>query len=509
MTEHSKTNPRARRMRNALLASAFTIGLAGAAGFGGTLIEGRVALADPVQVEAPAPADFTAVVESVRPAVVTVQVRTETEASNRNFPEEFQNLPPDHPLFDFFEQFRERGGNGDDGDRGRGMRPFNPDRGLSQGSGFFISEDGYLVTNYHVVEDATEYTVIMDDGTELQAELIGSDQRTDLALLKVDGNDFTYVRFADEEPRIGQWVIAVGNPFGLGGTVTAGIISAAGRDIGSGPYDNYLQIDAPVNNGNSGGPTFNTQGEVVGVNTAIYSPSGGNVGIAFAIPANTVGEIVGDLRDDGIVTRGWLGVRIQPVTADIAESLGVEGTDGAIVAEAQLNSPAAEAGIEAGDIITAVNGQAVSDPKTLSETIARLEPEEQISVTVLRDGDEREIEVTLGNLADLDDQMANVEPNERGDNVQPGSLDGLGMTVEENPDGDGVVVTGVEDGSPASETGIESGDVIIAIGGEPVESVADVEEGISAAEGLGRDAVLFRVQDENGSRFVGVPFERG
>src|SRR5688572_27016377 len=164
MTEHSKTNPRARRMRNALLASAFTIGLAGAAGFGGTLIEGRVALADPVQVEAAAPADFTAVVESVRPAVVTVQVRTETEASNRNFPEEFQNLPPDHPLFDFFEQFRERGGNGDDGDRGRGMRPFNPDRGLSQGSGFFISEDGYLVTNYHVVEDATEYTVIMDDG---------------------------------------------------------------------------------------------------------------------------------------------------------------------------------------------------------------------------------------------------------------------------------------------------------------------------------------------------------
>ena len=317
------------------------------------------------------------------------------------------------------------------------------------------------------------------------------------------------MRFADEQPQIGQWVIAVGNPFGLGGTVTAGIISAEGRDIGSGPYDNFLQIDAPVNNGNSGGPTFNTQGEVVGVNTAIYSPSGGNVGIAFAIPAATVNEVVGDLRDDGIVTRGWLGVRIQPVTSDIAESLGVDGTEGAIVAEATVNSPADEAGIEAGDIITEVNGQPVADPRALSETIAHMEPDQQITVTLLRNGDEREIQVTLGDLNDLDDQMANVEPGQSNDPVRPGSLDGLGITVEQNPDGAGVVVTGVEDNSPAAETGIESGDVILAIGNEEVETVADVEQGISAAEDAGRNAVLFRLQDDDGTHFVGVPLDQG
>ena len=360
MSDQSTSVLKARRVRNALLATVFTVGLAGAAGLGATVVNGHVALAEPVRVEAATPADFTAVVESVRPAVVTVQVRTEVEdMAAQDVPQQFQDLPPDHPLFDFFEQFRERGGMDQFGERdGNGMRPFRPDRGMSQGSGFFISDDGYIVTNNHVVQDGSEVTVIMDDGTELTAEVIGTDERTDLALLKVEGSDFTYVRFADEQPMIGQWVIAVGNPFGLGGTVTAGIISAEGRDIGSGPYDNYLQIDAPVNNGNSGGPTFNTQGEVVGVNTAIYSPSGGNVGIAFAIPAATVGEVVDDLRDDGIVTRGWLGVRIQPVTADIAESLGVEGTDGAIVSEATVNSPADDAGIEAGDIITEVNGQA-------------------------------------------------------------------------------------------------------------------------------------------------------
>jgi serine protease Do len=493
-------------MRNALLASAFTLGIAGAAGIGTALVDGHVALADPVQVEASTPADFTAVVQSVQPAVVTVQVRME-EIANDEMPEQFEGLPPGHPFFEFFEEFRERGGQGMPGMPG--ARPFRPHGSESQGSGFFISDDGYIVTNAHVVEDAAEVTVIMSDGTELEAELIGTDERTDLALLKVEGNDFTYVRFADEEPMIGQWVIAVGNPFGLGGTVTAGIISAEGRDIGTGPYDNYLQIDAPVNNGNSGGPTFNTQGEVVGVNTAIYSPSGGNVGIAFAIPASTVNEIVGDLRDDGIVTRGWLGVRIQPVTDDIAESLGVEGTAGAIVAEAQMNSPAYEAGIEAGDIILEVNGEAVTDPKALSETIAEMEPEQEITVTVLRDGDEQEIEVTLGDLNDLDDQMAEIEPNESDDDVELGSLDGLGITVDENPDGDGVVVTGVEDDSPAAETGIEAGDVIVGVGSEAVESVADVEAGIADAQENDRDAVLFRLQDDNGAHYVGVPFERG
>jgi serine protease Do len=381
---------------------------------------------------------------------------------------------------------------------------------MSQGSGFFISEDGYVVTNNHVGEGESEITVIADDGEEYPAKLIGTDDRTDLALLKVDGDGFKFAKLSQEEPKIGQWVLAVGNPFGLGGTVTAGIISAEGRDIGAGPYDDFLQIDAPVNRGNSGGPTFNTKGEVVGVNTAIFSPSGGNVGIAFAIPAATVQEIVTDLKDDGTVTRGWLGVQIQPVTEDIAASLGIDSTDGAIVADAQEDGPAAGAGIEAGDIITEVNGKTVKDPKELSETIARIEPKQRVTVTVLRDGRERDIDVTLGNLKDLDTQMqANADrDNDRGD-VQPGSLDGLGLTVEENPDGEGVVVRGVADESPASQTGLQPGDIITAIGGESVQSVSDVEDGISAAQKQGRDAVLLKVQGENGTRFVGVPFERG
>ena len=318
------------------------------------------------------------------------------------------------------------------------------------------------------------------------------------------------MKLAQDEAKVGQWVIAVGNPFGLGGTVTAGIISASGRDIGSGPYDNFLQIDAPVNRGNSGGPTFNTRGEVIGVNTAIFSPSGGNVGIAFAIPAATVQEIVNDLKEDGEVTRGWLGVQIQPVTEDIAESLGVEQTEGAIVADAQAGSPAEKAGIEAGDIITKVNGTAVKGPKELSQTIAAFEPEEKITVTVVRNGEEQEIDVTLGDLRQLDEtQQASVEPEAAPEATEAQTLEGLGLAVEENPDGDGVVVTEVGEDSPAAEKGLEKGDVIVAIGGKAVKEVADVESGIAAAKEQGRGAVLLKVQGQNGTHFVGVPLERG
>ena len=509
MSESTTPSPRARRIRNALLASVFTLGVAGAAGTGALFTNSPIALADPVRVETPAPADFTAVVESVAPAVVSVQVKTEMEAvADRSMMEGFDDLPEDHPFNEFFRRFGMPRGFGNDDDGGR--RPYSPRRGLSQGSGFFISGDGYLVTNAHVIKGGREYVVTMDDGRELDAEVIGTDDRTDLALLKVEGDDFTYVTFATEEPKVGQWALAVGNPFGLGGSVSAGIISAEGRDIGSGPYDNYLQIDAPVNRGNSGGPTFNTRGEVIGVNTAIFSPSGGNVGIAFAIPAAMVAEVIEDLRDDGTVTRGWLGVQIQPVTQDIADSLGIDSTDGAIVADAMANGPALDAGVEVGDIITKVNGKGVEDPKALSQTIARIEPDETVTLTIVRDGTEREIKVTLGNLSEFD-QMQRAEADRDEDTDMPaeaGSLDGLGLTVEQNPEGDGVVVTGVADDSPAAEKGIQAGDVIVAIGGRSVEDVTDVEEGISAAQEQGRDAVLFRLQGENGTRFVGVPFER-
>ncbi len=501
----SSSSARARRIRNALLASVFTLGLVGAAGTGAVLTNSHEALAEQVRVETPGPADFTEVVEQVRPAVVSVQVRTEVNAVvNRRF-EGLDDLPPG--IDEFFRRFGIPRGFGEDD---RAPRPHQPRRGLSQGSGFFISDDGYLVTNAHVVRDGSDVTVIMDDGRELDAEVVGTDDRTDLALLKVEGDGFTYVALSGVEPKVGQWVLAMGNPFGLGGSVSAGIISAQHRDIGTGPYDNYLQVDAPVNRGNSGGPIINTHGEVAGVATAIFSPSGGNVGIAFAIPASIVADVVGDLRDDGIVTRGWLGVQIQSVTDDIAESLGIDGTEGAIVSDALPDAPARAAGIEAGDVITRIDGETVADPKALSQMIAGMDPGQQIEVTVIRDGDTRTIDVTLGNLNDFDEMQQRAgatETEEVPSRVE--SLEDLGLTLDVNPDGEGALVSGVEEGSPAAERGIEAGNVIVSVGSQAVQSPQDVEEGVTAARDRGRDAVLFRVQGERGTRFVGVPFNRG
>ncbi len=242
-----------------------------------------------------------------------------------------------------------------------------------QGSGFFISADGYIVTNNHVIDHAVKVEVLTDSGATFDAKVIGSDAKSDLALIKVDGHaDFPFVKLANATPKIGEWVVAMGNPFGLGGTVTAGIVSAHGRDIGSGPYDDYIQIDAPVNRGNSGGPTFNLKGEVIGVNTAIYSPSGGSVGIAFDIPASTVASVIPQLQKNGQVSRGWLGVQIQPVTGEIAESLGLKTPAGALVAEPQADSPAAKAGLKSGDVITSVDTVEVKDPRDLARKIAAM-----------------------------------------------------------------------------------------------------------------------------------------
>jgi serine protease Do len=268
-----------------------------------------------------------------------------------------------------------------------------------QGSGFFISADGYAVSNNHVVDKAKAVEITTDDGKNYDAKVIGTDARTDLALIKVDGrNDFPYVKLADTAPRIGDWVVAVGNPFGLGGTVTAGIVSARGRDIGAGPYDDFIQIDAPVNQGNSGGPTFNMEGNVIGVNTAIFSPSGGSVGIAFDIPAETVKTVVAQLKDKGMVSRGWIGVQIQSVTSDIAEGFGLKGTEGAHVAEPQADSPAAKAGILAGDVITALNGRGVKDAHDLAKQIGSMTPGATVKLTVWRKGEEKSFSLTLGEL---------------------------------------------------------------------------------------------------------------
>ncbi|WP_423790732.1 S1C family serine protease [Microvirga solisilvae] len=336
---------------------------------------------------------FADVIERVKPAVVAVKVKVQNVADRGDDEDgprfSAPDLPPGHPMERFFRQFRDQM----PGERGgRGPRQERPRQfGQSLGSGFFISADGYVVTNNHVVDNASEVQVTMDDGKTLDAKVIGTDSKTDLALLKVEGNDFPYVRLAGQKARIGDWVVAIGNPFGLGGTVTAGIVSAQHRDIGAGPYDDFIQIDASVNKGNSGGPTFNLSGEVVGVNTAIFSPSGGNVGIAFAIPASTVDQIVTSLKDKGSVTRGFIGVQMQPVTKEIAEAIGLKEAKGALVAEAMKDGPAAKAGVRTGDTIIAVDGQSINEAKDLSRKVAQVAPGKSLSLTLWREGKERTV----------------------------------------------------------------------------------------------------------------------
>ena len=301
---------------------------------------------------------------------------------------------PGSPMEKFFQQFDQQFGS-------QGMPHVRPHHEFvtGEGSGFFISPDGYAVTNNHVVDHAKSVQVTADDGTIYTAKVVGTDPKTDLALIKVDGkNDFPYVKFADHSPRVGDWVVAVGNPFGLGGTVTAGIVSARGRDIGAGPYDDYIQIDAPINKGNSGGPAFNEEGEVIGVNTAIYSPSGGSVGIGFDIPADTAKMVVAQLEKSGHVTRGWLGVQIQPVTAGIAESLGMKKAEGALVDEPQADSPAAKAGVQTGDVITAVNGTPVKDARELARTIGMMAPNSTVKLDIVRQGQEKTLSLTLAEM---------------------------------------------------------------------------------------------------------------
>ena len=351
-------------------------------------------MAQPVQ-GAPSFAD---VIDRVKPAVVAVKVKVQNVADRNDDDEDGQqfsmpDLPPGHPMERFFRQFRDQmPGRGDRNPRQERPRQF----GQALGSGFFISADGYVVTNNHVVENGSAVEITMDDGKTLDAKVIGTDPKTDLALLKVEGNDFPYVRLAGQKARIGDWVMAIGNPFGLGGTVTAGIVSAQHRDIGAGPYDDFIQIDAPVNRGNSGGPTFNLAGEVVGVNTAIFSPSGGNVGIAFAIPASTVEQVVGSLKEHGTVTRGFIGVQMQPVSKEIAEAIGLTEPRGALVAEALKDGPAAKAGIKTGDTILAVDGEPIKEARDLSRKIAGVSPGKTVTVTVYRDGKERTVPVEVG-----------------------------------------------------------------------------------------------------------------
>ena len=399
----------------------------------------------------------------------------------------------------------------------RGDRRDTPQRGprqrtSGQGSGFFITADGYAVTNNHVVDRADEVEVQTDDGKTYSAKVIGTDPRTDLALIKVDGNNFPHAKLAERAPRIGDWVLAVGNPFGLSSTVTAGIVSARGRDIGAGPYDDFLQIDAPVNKGNSGGPTFDTEGNVVGVNTAIYSPSGGSVGIAFAIPATTVNSVVKQLKDKGSVTRGWIGVQIQPVTKDIADSMGLKNTDGALVAEPPPNSPAVKAGIKAGDVIVAVNGEKIANARELARRIGSMAPGNSVKLTVLQGGSEKTVNLTLGELpAQAEPRRRGGGGEERGVRLEEDMTLGLQLAPASSVAGsgrEGVVVTGVAPDGPAAERGFKTGDVILEVAGKPVSNPADVRKAIEDARKDNKRTVLMRVKSGEDTRFVALPAGR-
>jgi serine protease Do len=473
---------------------------------------------------------FADIVDKVKPAVVSV--RTKSEAPQTTADDESSDIPPN--MERFFRRFF--------GDQAPGPNRIPRNRRSSgQGSGFFISADGYVVTNNHVIDKATVVEIVTDDGKTYTAKVIGTDSRTDLALLKVEGKtDFPWVKLATQPPRIGDWVLAVGNPFGLGGTVTAGIVSARGRDIGAGTYDDFIQIDAAVNRGNSGGPTFNLAGEVIGVNTAIVSPTGGNIGIAFAIPAETVQTVIAALRQNGTVTRGYLGVQIQPVTQEIADSLNLKSQEGALVGEVQPGLPAAAAGIKSGDIIIDVDGTPIKTVRELQRKIAAFRPDSTVKIKVIRDGKEQLIEVKLAKLPEQQQaatdprapqKKANPRRDDRGDrpdrdddsrkerqsrnerpdrNASELTLSQLGISVApasevQGANSEGVIVTDVDQQGPAGERGLRTGDVILEIGGRSVTRTSDLNDAIAKARSEGKSVILLRVRSQSGTRYVTLP----
>jgi serine protease Do len=448
------------------------------------------------------PVGFADIVEKVKPAVVSVRVKMDGGPRITGFDGDLP-FPKGSPMDRFFRQF----GMPDDSTPGRQGAPGGRNMITGQGSGFFISADGYAVTNNHVVDKAENVQVTTDDGKIYEAKVIGTDPRSDLALIKIEGHgDFPFVKLAEGNPRIGDWVLAVGNPFGLGGTVTAGIVSARGRDIGNGPYDDFIQIDAPVNKGNSGGPTFDVDGNVIGVNTAIFSPSGGSVGIAFAIPADTVKKVVAQLKDKGSVTRGWIGVQIQSVTPEIADSMSLKSVQGALVAEPQSGGPAAKAGIEAGDVITAVNGTAIKDARELARQIGGLPPGTSVRLSILHKGSEKTVTMTLGQLPN--EREARVETKDS----EPSGTDvpRLGLTLAPagqvaGSGGEGVVVTNVDPNGIGADHGFKTGDVILDIGGRKVGNPGEVRDALRDAQKDGKRTVLMRVKSGGeGTKFVAV-----
>ncbi|MEM8987679.1 MAG: Do family serine endopeptidase [Pseudomonadota bacterium] len=483
------------RRRGALSMTAGALALIIAGAAPGAYAQGPLSPLPPVQADGTI--SFADLVEKVSPAVVSIQVEREAPAALQD------------DFMSELERFFERRGEDFNFNRPRdGERP----RRAAQGSGFFVDGKGHIVTNNHVVEDADDITVVLNDGSELDAELVGVDPVTDLAVLKVDAKkDQPYVEFSENvNLRVGDWVVALGNPYGFGGSVSSGIVSAIGRDIGAGPYTDFIQVDAAINRGNSGGPTFDLKGRVVGVNTAIISPTGGSIGLGFAIPADVASDVVAALIDGGEVSRGWLGVGIQNIDEALAGALNLKDQAGAIVTEVVEGSPADKAGLKSGDVITTLNGKKVENTRDLTRRIGALGPGKRAQVKLIRDGSTKNLRITLGER-----DVENVSTGSGEEKDDGGSTDDLGFRMSRldedlraqyrlPPDVDGVVVTDVRPASAAARAGLRPGQVVLEAGAAPVKTANDVAKKLKAAEKNGKKSVALLVEDRGVKRYVAI-----
>ncbi|WP_417319487.1 DegQ family serine endoprotease [Emcibacter sp.] len=457
-----------------------------------------------------APESFADLSDKLLPSVVNIYTKQNVRVDrNDGFPQ----FPPGSPFEEFFKRFEDRNNEGEDDDR----RPRTRQR-MSLGSGFIISADGIVITNNHVIDKADEVSVRMHDGTEYDAEIIGKDSKVDVAVLRIKADKpLTFVKFGDDgKSRVGDWILAIGNPYGLGGSVTAGIISARNRDINSGPYDDYIQTDASINRGNSGGPMFNMDGEVIGINTAIYSPSGGNIGIGFAVPSNQAKHVIDQLIEYGHTRRGWLGVSIQAVTKDIAESLGMDREYGALVSSVNKGSPADKGGVESGDIIIEFDGQEVSEMRELPRIVANTKIGKSVKVVILRKGDRKNLKITIAELEEDKEEVVPATVDQ--DEADTPSEKVIGLTLEDlsektrealdlDEDFKGVLISGVERYSPAQERGLRRGDVIVEITQEEVSTVEQAIKRIEELKKKGRKSVLLKVYRRGDYSHVPVKFD--
>jgi serine protease Do len=475
-----------------------------------------------VLISAPAlargPDGIADVAEKVIDAVVNISTSQTIEAKGGGGEGKgaMPQLPPGSPFEEFFDDFfkNRRGGPG-----GKGG-DLTPHKTNSLGSGFIVDPSGIVVTNNHVIADADEISIIMNDGSKFKAELVGVDKKTDLAVLKFKpSKPLIAVKFGDSDKlRLGEWVVAIGNPFSLGGTVTAGIVSARNRDISSGPYDNYIQTDAAINRGNSGGPLFNLDGEVIGVNTLIISPSGGSIGIGFAVPSKTVAGVVDQLRQFGELRRGWLGVRIQQVTDEIAESLNIKPPRGALIAGVEDKGPAKPAGIEPGDVVIKFDGKDIKEPKDLSRVVADTAVGKEVDVVIIRKGAEQTLKVTLGRLEDSDKPVqASVKTQEPAEKTVTQKALGLDLAAlskdlrtryKIKDSVKGVIITNVDDTSDAADKHLGPGDVIVEVAQEAVSNVGDIKKRVDQLKKDGKKSVLLLVSNADGElRFVALSLQ--